>query len=240
MIARERLELMKAGFLSLAVAAVVALAASSASAGTITDTGNISVSGTGFGTVTTLLTLQASGGTETGSVSRVASADVKAGDTTAAPGQNQTVLVSSITSDLDRLVLIFNVNDSGNDAVEFATLNSLVANFYTNVGGAPIASAIFAPVPKNFPQFGGGIGGSGSVLQITLTAAEKLLVGAAGVRIGLAASVSNIDNGPDTFFVAEGPAPVVPVPAAAWTGLSVLAGLGIFGKLRKRLVVDNS
>lgn len=95
---------------------------------------------------------------------------------------------------------------------------------------------------------GVGQGSSGWLYDLNLTtvlAADPTFFSVGGNRIGMSVpqTVGGVNNfsptndGADNFFFTTG-TPVVPVPAAAWTGLSVLAGLGIFGKLRKRLARD--
>jgi len=51
--------------------------------------------------------------------------------------------------------------------------------------------------------------------------------------------INQVNDGSDNFFFTSVTAPpIVPIPAAAWTGMSALAGLGLVGKLRKKLTRD--
>jgi hypothetical protein len=218
-------------FLGLTVGAI-ALAASSASAGTIFDTGTTADTGVGFGTVKNLLTLQ-NDPTEIGSVGWDGTDPVYTGDADTNAGKSFPFLVSDVTSDPTRLALIFNISEAGNP--KFVTLNSLVATFFNSAGGT-VATATWPGPSQDYDQVGGGVGGAGQLFTFSFSPAEITAISAAGVRIGLAASISSASNGPETFYIAEGGIGglPVPLPAAAWSGLALLAMLGVVAKLRRR------
>lgn len=225
--------------LTLASASVaLALAVSSAHAGTITSDPAIDTSGNGFGNVENILTLNdgqpGADGTEIGKVGWDGTDDFYTGEADTNSNKTATFEVLSITTDPGRLGLVFNLNDSGGDA-ETAIMNSIVATFYKADGTLTGVTAVFDDPGHVFPQAGGGVGGNGNPLRIILSPAEAALVFLPGVRIGLEASISDIDNGSDTFQVAEVQA-IVPLPPAAWMGMSLLGGTGVVGFLRKRRV----
>jgi hypothetical protein len=206
-----------------------------ASAATILSDPNINVQGQGFGNVHNILTLQDSP-VETGEVAWDGVKDVYSGDADTNSNKSATFLISSITSDPTRLGIVFNLNDSGGD-VEDATIESMIAKFYDTAGNV-IVTATFTAAPKTFPQSGGGVGGDGNPFKFDFSPAELTLLSAPGVRIGLAATVSSVDAGADTFIVAQLPEAqtlsTVPVPASLWSGAGILAGLACARRYQRR------
>jgi len=81
---------------------------------------------------------------------------------------------------------------------------------------------------------GAGLGTSGSQRSLAqLTIVTNLAPGPVLQSLSMNTALGNI-NQADTFPVLTA---VVPVPAAAWAGFSMLAGLGVFSALRKRRTV---
>jgi hypothetical protein len=80
---------------------------------------------------------------------------------------------------------------------------------------------------------GGGLLSSGSQRSLAqLTVVTSLAPGPVLQSLSMNTALGDIFE-VDTFPVRTA---VVPVPAAAWAGFSMLAGLGVFGALRKRRI----
>ena len=190
--------------------------------------------GTGLGAVNTILTIQAKGNatTETGSVSRIGSADSVTGDAKTGASQSLTRTISELgLTSASSVRVVFNAVEPAGDSIR---LDDLVLNFYNSAGSVLFSSGAFSAV--SFADTFTGTGNSGFVfaLDTAQAAAAQLAVfnqaNFGTVRVGLSASASLAAGGNETFFVANsvngggGGNGQVPEPATA-----ALIGLGLLG-----------
>jgi hypothetical protein len=118
-------------------------------------------------------------------------------------------------------------------------VNNLAGTDFAAAGGGTIDNGIF-------PGVGQGTSGwlfklNGAVIPAGFFSNPNNRIGmhVDGSDVTASADFTQANDGSDNFFFTRADAPVfVPVPAAAWTGMSALAGLGIVGKLRKKLRRD--
>lgn len=223
-------------------------------------------SGTGFGTQANLLTMQNTGGTggptdvEAGSVAWNGSGDVLTGAfTDPNPGKTATQTLgslglNSLTAAAD-LRLLFDPSETGSTAGERIDVNSLTMTIFTAAGTAFWSASLAAPV--SHPALSGnGLGVADFIYGLDAVQAGDLqhqlnLLGGAGAwanyRIGLAASQSYVDDGPDTWMVSSvlsngecipsvandfcGPQQIPEPGALSLVGLALLGAAGV---LRRR------
>jgi hypothetical protein len=192
--------------------------------------------GSGLGSVSTILTLQASGRstTESASVGWNGSADVITGDAKTGASQTQTRTLGNLgVTSADTLRVIFNANESANDLS--ISLDSLVLNLY-----APDGTLLFSsgPASQFFSNVEQGTGNSGFVFGLNASQAAAAQTSAfAGAfqnnRVGLSASLTQASDGVETFFVAN--APAVPEPATlAFLAPGMLAMFGVARRKQRR------
>lgn len=154
------------------------------------------------------------------------------------------------------LALVFQVNVAGQGdtmnvrkfSVDFIAANGqlLKTLTYTPTGNA--TGGLLATDNGILP--GVGQGSSGWLYTFDLSQIPAGFFSVGGNHIGMhvdgtdikgqeSGDLFNVNDGADNFFFTSVTAPpLVPIPAAAWTGLSALAGLGVVGKLRKKLRRD--
>lgn len=195
---------MKTSRLAQALATLAISAAASSSHASLIQVTAANLQGTGFGTVDTILTLQAPNGnvsTESGAVSFNGTTDVFTGDTVNGAPHGQTYSFSElgITKASD-LWLVFNADES--DAANKANINltNLVLSIYNAAGTSVWNSGAFTPI--SYADTPNGIGNSGFVFELDAAqaAAAQSFV-SANNRIGLSASFSAVNGGPETFYV---------------------------------------
>ncbi|UVW29484.1 PEP-CTERM sorting domain-containing protein [Massilia sp. H6] len=200
----------------------------------------VDLSGTGYGNVSSLLSLKPNGNntTATGSVTWTGTQDVVAGNVSPGVSKNATYSFGQLNfASAADLRLIFNPNEPGNAATNGITLNSLNLTIYSATGAILYSTGLAGPINYSATQVGNG--NSGIVFVFDQTSLNAISAGnffAATNRFGLAASVANAQGSPDSFFtVAQdeggGGSNQIPEP-----GSIALLGLGMIGMtaLRRR------
>jgi hypothetical protein len=189
--------------------AVLLLPAEARSAG-LGFLGPVEHQGSGLGHVATVLTFQKHGA-ESGCVSWSGGGDVMGPGAPACPagiagGDEKTGASQTLTRSLgelgnptaDSLRIVFNPNEPGSN--RHLRLEALVLRVLAPSGAVLLEAALDAPVDIEATDSGTGSAGWAFGLLDTASAAGSFTDGAN--RIGLAATVSDADGGPETFYLA--------------------------------------
>jgi hypothetical protein len=199
--------------------------------------GVVDVGGTGFGAVNTVLTFQGTGqgmgSAESGCVG-VSSAGVldstgasvcqggNLGGNEKSPAgfpHNQTFTVSNAS----QIGLVLNADQPGGGSI---TLSNLTLSLFNSSGAVGFTSGAFAPTTLNTTQQGIGKAGFLFTLDPTQAALAQTAINGGFDLLGLAATASPAEGGPETFFLTNVSGPETAVPEAST--LSTLA-IGLLG-----------
>ena len=208
----------------------------------------VTVGGTGLGAVNTVLTIQGQGNATTeagcvsfgevlgnsmtGGVCSGPTGDVKTG---ASQTQTRTLADAGITSGSNFAVFFNAAEPSGNSI----TLNSLTVSFY-NSTGTLLHVANYVAAPTTFGVTATGTGNSGYLFALNSAEATTLQtfitsLGAANIRVGMAASASDAQGGNETFFIFnQQTTPVGAVPEPSTVALMATGLFGLVGVARRR------
>ncbi|WP_194714560.1 PEP-CTERM sorting domain-containing protein [Noviherbaspirillum soli] len=178
----------------------LAVAASSSHALILAGPGDFQ--GTGLGAVNTILTLNspANSTTESGAVLWNGSATTTTGDVPNGASQSGTPTLGSLgVTSPSSLRIVFNPNEPA--SASSLTLTDLSLRIFGPAGGSPLfTSNPFTALPLDATDR--GIGNAGFVFQLSadeITRATSAF-GSANNRIGLSATINNVQGGPETFF----------------------------------------
>lgn len=165
---------------------------------------------------------------ESGGVRWNGTQDVWFGDTSAGPHQN-TILFSSLgVQDASQLRVLININEANGGDKMPITIDSLTITGYATDGTVLFTATSLGPL--TLEQFKKGQGANSDyALGLDADAAERLRQALAtdpNLRLGLEATLSNVNGGPERFkWSADcGPVPEPTTMVLLGTGLAGIAG----------------
>ena len=172
--------------------------------------------------------------TESGSVVYTGTGDLAFGDISAGPNQRTVAFKDLGLGRASDLGVLLNINESNGTTKAPITLDSLVLTAYDQ-NGKSVFSASLLSGSINLDQFKTAQGSASDyVFGLDSVAAARLqaaLDANPALRLGLSASLSNVDGGPERFSF-TGKAGPVPEPATMVLFGTSLAGLA--GAVRRR------
>ena len=172
--------------------------------------------------------------TESGGVRWNGSGDVDFGDISAGPHQH-TIAFSDIGTSATSLQILLNINEANGQNRSSLTINSLVLTAYDSNGNTVFSTSLASALTLD--QIRGGQGANADyAFGLDAEAAARLQAALAAdpnLRLGLEASLSSVDGGPERFRF-SGSAGSEPVPEPATMVLLGTGLAGVAGAIRKR------
>jgi hypothetical protein len=221
--------------LGLAALAIVGLSHTSAYADGVVFSGISTIRPDGVG-IRTVLSLQSPGSSSTheGGVGYNGSRDFTFGDATRG-GTNNTVSLFDLGVNQSNTAIRIglNINEpSGGPGSSPIIVNSLILRAYDQSGNVVFTASLING-PYTLPLQGNGQGTADYMFVLDPEAAARLAgIYDPSLRLGLEASMGNVQGGPESFYLAAGPNAPVPEPATIALLGTGLAGLA--AKMRKR------
>lgn len=185
------------------------------------------------------LNLQHSGNssTESGGVRYTGSGDLAFGDISAGPHQHTVAFSDLGLGRANDLRVLLNINEANGGNKAPITIDSLVLTAYDQKGNAVFSADLINGQPVGLDQFKHGQGANSDYAFGLDTEAAARLQAAIdqnpGLRLGLTASMSNVNGGPERFTYSGNAGPV-PEPATMVLFGTSLAGLASVVRRRRK------
>jgi hypothetical protein len=210
--------------------------ASSAYADGIVFVGPSTIRPDGVG-IRTVLSLQSPGSssTESGGIRFTGSGDQTFGNATRG-GTNNTVSLSDlgVTRNSTAIQIGFNINEpSGGPGSTPVTVQNIILTAYDTHGNAVFSASLIGG-PYTLALLGNGQGTADYLFSLDQAAAARLAaIYDPNLRLGIEATITNAEGGPESFYLGLGRSST-PVPEPATMFLLGTGLAGVAAKMRKR------